>query len=111
MSGVPKFQSEYSSTYKRINVTGIFGGIIPGGLEAIVFSEERRAELALETQPISSDRMTIKRTIEAELLIDPMQMKAINRWLGEKIKEYEKIFGPIPSSEEVERRSTRDPNQ
>jgi hypothetical protein len=111
MSGIPRIQSGYSDTYKRINVAGIFGGILPGGLEAIVFSEERRAEAVLETAPISPERMTVKRTIEAELIIDPMQMKSIHSWLGDKISEYERLFGRIPSPEEVENRAKRHPQQ
>jgi hypothetical protein len=111
MSGIPEIQTEYSSTYKRINVGGIFGGITAGGVEAIVYSEERRAERVLETEPISPNRMTIKRTTELELIIDPMQMVAIHRWLGNKIEEYQRIFGHIPSPEEIESKSRRHPQQ
>ena len=108
MSGIPRIQSGYSDTYKRVNVAG---GIISGGLEAIVYSEERRTEAVLETIPISPDRATIRRTIEIELLMDPMQMRATHRWLGEKIEEYERIFGHIPSPEEVQDRARRHPQQ
>jgi hypothetical protein len=111
MSGIPRIETGYSNTYKRIHVAGIFGGILPGGLEAVVFSEERRAEAVLETVPISPERMTVKRTVEAELIIDPMQMKSIHTWLGEKIAEYERLFGQVPSPEEVEDRSRRHPHQ
>ena len=31
MSGIPIIETLYSETYKRINVAGIFGGIIAGG--------------------------------------------------------------------------------
>jgi hypothetical protein len=55
--------------------------------------------------------MTIKRTVEVELLIDPMELKSVHRWLGEKIQEYENVFGHIPTPEEVESRASRDPNQ
>jgi hypothetical protein len=110
MSGIPRIQSGYSDTYKRIYVAGMFGGVLPSGLEAIVFSEERRAEGVLETAPISPDRMTIKRTVEADLIIDPMQLRSIHTWLGEKIAEYERLFGPIPSPEEVESRARRHPH-
>jgi hypothetical protein len=105
MSDIPVIRSEYSPTYKRVNVSGIFGGIIPGGLEAIVYSEERRADQVLESPALLPNRITIKRTVEAELLIDPMQMKSIHRWLEQKIEEYERVFAHIPSPEEVESKS------
>lgn len=107
MSGIPEIESEYSPSYKRINVAGILGGIVPGGVDALLYSEERRADRALETQPPSGNRITIKRTIECGLLIDPMQMKSIHQWLGVKIQEYESVFGHIPSPEEAESRARR----
>ena len=108
MSGITRIQSGYSDTNNWVNVAG---GIISVGLEAIVYSEERRTEAVLETIPISPDRATIRRTIEIELLMDPMQMRATHRWLGEKIEEYEIIFGHIPSPEEVQDRARRHPQQ
>ncbi len=111
MSHLPDFKSEYSETYKKINVAGVFGGLLAGGLEAIIYSEERRAEKALESQPISTNKIYIKRTVEVELIIDPTEMKAIHQWLGDKIKEYEEIFGVIPSPEELESKFKRDPLQ
>lgn len=111
MSGLPEITAEYSSTYKRINVAGLFGGIVAGGVEAIVYSEERRAERVLETEPISVNRMTVKRTAEVELIIDPMQMKAIYQWLGNKITDYEQVFGRISSPEEIESRTRRNSQQ
>lgn len=111
MSGLPEFESTYSPTYKRINVAGMFGGIVAGGLESIVYSQERRAEKMLEFEPPAPNRMRIRRTVEVELVIDPMQMKAIYHWLGEKIKEYENVFGNIPSPEEIESKFKRHPQQ
>lgn len=111
MSGLPRIESKYSETYKRINVAGIFGGILPGGVEAVLYSEERRIEEVLQTEPPSGNRTSIRRTIEAELLIDPLQMKSIHKWLGDKISEYEKIFGRIPSPEELESRARRKPGE
>ena len=41
-------KTEYSPQYRRVNVAGIFGGIVAGGVEAVVYSEERRVDRALE---------------------------------------------------------------
>jgi hypothetical protein len=107
MSGIPEIYSKYSDQYRRIYVADIFGGIVPAGVEATVYSEERDIEKAIESVPINATRTRIKRTIECELLIDPMQMKSIHNWLGQKIKDYEQAFGTIPSPEEVESRRKR----
>jgi hypothetical protein len=111
MSGIPEIKSEYSQTYKRIYAAGFVGGIIPSGLEAMVYSEMRDVLKVIETQPLSGNRTTIKRTIECALMLDPMQMKSLQQWLQQKISEYEKLFGVIPSPEEVESRSKRNSGQ
>lgn len=107
MSGIPEIKSEYSPTFKRINVNGIFGGVRPSGVEATIYSEQNDIEKVLETQPLSANRTIVKRTIECELIIDPMQMKSFHKWLTAKIKDYEELIGPIPSPEEVESRQKR----
>lgn len=105
MSGVPEIKGGTSGSYRRIHVGGVVGGIVPAGLEAIFFSESKIIDKVLQTQPLAVHRMEIQRVAEIELLIDPMQMRSVHQWLGEKIKEYEKLFGTIPSPEEVESRS------
>jgi len=107
MSGIPEIKSEYSPTFKRINVNGIFGGVRPSGVEAVIYSEHNDIEKVLETQPLSANRTIVKRIIECELIIDPMQMKSFHKWLTDKIKDYEELIGPIPSPEEVQSRQKR----
>ncbi|MDF2738497.1 MAG: hypothetical protein K0S93_2358 [Nitrososphaeraceae archaeon] len=108
MSDIPvrgvKIQGERSINYRRIVVAGLFGNISPLGLEAIVYSQERLPEKVLETEPLSLDKVTLKRTAECDLIIDPLEMKSIYEWLGRKIVEYEKVFGEIPSSTDLEKR-------
>jgi len=111
VSNIPEIKTEYANTYKKINVAGIFGGIISGGIEATIYSESRMTDRVLETEPISLNRMSIKRIIEADLIIDPMQMKAIHHWLETRINEYEKIFGHIPSPEEIDNKFRKSPHQ
>lgn len=107
MNDLPEIESEYSQNYRRINVSGIFGGTRPNGVEAILYSETMDIKKVLETQPLSINRTKIKRVIECELVLDPMQMKSTYKWLGDKIKDYEILFGRIPSPEEVESRAKR----
>ena len=104
-------KTEYSSNYRRINSSGLYGSIRPFGLEAVVYSEEPIVDEVLGSNPIRPEKAFIKRTIECSLIIDPIQMKSIATWLNEKIKEYESVFGRIPSPEELESRTRRDPHQ
>lgn len=110
MAGIPEIYCEYSPNYRRIYVADVLGSIIPGGLEITIYSEYGDVKQALETQPISSTRIKIKRVVECELIINPMEMKGIHKWLEEKIKAYEEAFGPIPSPEEVQSKLKRRKN-
>lgn len=105
---LPEIKGEYSPEFRRIFAGGFFGSIQPYGLEATVYSNQRTGmDKVMSTEPISPSRSTLKRIVECELIIDPMQMKSLYNWLDKKIKEYEKIFGNIPSPEEVESRARR----
>ena len=104
MVGMPKIYSEYSDKFKRIYVADVLGMIMPGGLEVTVYSEQGDVKEALETQPVSANQIKVKRIIECDLIINPMEMKNIHKWLGGKIKAYEEAFGQIPSPEEVQSR-------
>lgn len=107
----PEISSGTSDTNKRVLVAGIFGGARPYGLEVTVYSEQGDYQHVLETQPLNPARSILRRTVETTLILDPMQMKSIHGWLGKNIAEYERIFGPIPSPEEIARRTQRDPLQ
>ena len=111
MSGIPEIVSEYSDKFRRIQVSGVFGGVVAGGLEATIYSEQRDIEKVLATAQLAANLTKIKRVIECELIIDPMQMKSIHKWLGKKIGDYEELFSKIPSPEEVQSRSKRSKGQ
>ncbi len=103
---MPVIESEESSDYKRILVAGVLGSTRSGGVNALVYSERTYAVNASNTPQPEPQRIVLKRTIECELLLDPIQLKSLHMWLDEKIKEYERLFGHIPSPEEVANRSS-----
>ena len=105
--GIPEISCKYSDTYKKIVVADVIGGIRPIGVSMTVYSEDSDFTAALETQPVSGGRVKIKRIVEAELVINPLELKSIHAWLGDKIKEYEDAFGPIRSPEEIASRQKR----
>ena len=96
----PKIEVKEHPNYRTINVNGVFGSHRPQYLEVLLYSEEIDAKdvLASENPQI---RPTVKRTLETRLVINPFTAKSILYWLNQNIAEYERVFGRIPSPEEV----------
>ena len=111
MSIQPEFECENSDTFKRIIVSGLTGHISALGLQAVVYSDLEDYSKSLSSEPHNLTKILVKRTIECNLVIDPAQMKSTHKWLGGHIEKYEKLFGPIPSPEEIQSKLKRDPNQ
>lgn len=109
MSGMPVIESIESSDYKRIFVAGVLGSARPGGVNAIVYSERTDPVDSLKAMQPQPQRIVLRRTVECELMLDPQQLKSLHIWLGSKIKEYERLFGRIPSPEEVASRANKQP--
>jgi hypothetical protein len=107
MSGVPDVNAKQAESFKSVNVSGLWGGVSERGLEAVVYSDLAKYEKVLGSAQPQNTKAYIERTIECGLIINPMQMKSIHLWLGQKIKEYESLFAPIPSPEEVQSRSNK----
>jgi|GEM_PF-2226467 len=89
MSAIPirdsKIETETSINYGRIIVSGLYDDISPIGLEAVVYSQERLPEPVLATEPLSTNKVTLRRIAECELIINPLQMKSLYMWLGKKL--------------------------
>jgi len=107
MSVIPDIESKRSESYRIINVAGIFGGIRPSGVEAVIYSETQDITKVLRTQPLDPTKIIVSRIAECELVIDPVQLKSIQLWINQKVADYEKVFGKIPSPEEIESRRGR----
>lgn len=97
-------ESEYSPQFRRILLSGIWGIITQVGLEATIFSEQVIVDDVAKSPKLDKGTLRMKRTVEAGIIINPLQMKAIYTWLESKIKEYEHIFGKIPSDEDIKKR-------
>jgi hypothetical protein len=104
MSNLPEFEGETSPNFKKIIVEGIIGSIDSIGLNVIIYSDQRIVDKSLQSEPIAFHRIKHKRIAECELVMSPAQLKSIYMWLGEKLEEYEAIFGKVPSPEELQSR-------
>ena len=107
----PEFKSRRHENYRTINVNGMFGGIRMGYLEAIVYSEQSEFTKAMAFPQISPNKMEVERVLECRLVFDPIQLKSTAIWFNKQIENYEKLFGHIPSPEEVAEKQNRDKGQ
>jgi len=96
--------TEYSPSFRRIFLTGIYGYITPSGVEFVAYSEQTLIDEIIKSPNLNEGKKKIKRVVECDLIIDPMQMVAFHRWLGLKIKEYEHVFGTIPTPNQMNER-------
>lgn len=101
--GHPKVEVAKHENYRTIIVNGVLGGLRPGFFEAIVYTDEVVGDEALSTALSSPEKAYIKRTIQCRLVFDPFQAKSLAQWLTNNVKEYEKLFGKIPTSNELEK--------
>lgn len=97
----PEIEMVEHPNYRTINVSGILGSYRAMFFEVVLHSDELKATKALAAAQIAPERSVVKRTLECRLLIDPFQAKLISQWLIQQVNEYERIFGRIPSPEEV----------
>ena len=104
---IPEFKSKKHESYRTINVNGMFGGVRMGYIESIIYSEQSELTEALSSPQINPNKMEVERILECRLLWDPIQLKASALWLNQKVEEYEKLFGTIPSPEEVANKQKR----
>ena len=104
MSNLPEFEGETSPNFKKIIVEGVIGSVDSIGLNILIYSDQRIVEESLESEPIAFHKIKHKRVAECELIMSPIQLKSIYTWMGEKLEEYEAIFGKVPTPEELQSR-------
>ena len=108
---VPEFRSKKHENFRTINVNGMFGGVRLGYIEATIYSELTDFEKAMAQPNIDKNKMEIHRIQECRLIFDPLQLKSTAIWFNQQVKQYEKLFGTIPSPEEVAEKQKRSKDQ
>jgi hypothetical protein len=110
-SKVPKeieFDFIKSNFFRVIRSDGAFGGLAPNGSVHMGIYSERQpiptkmvhkveaGKLGAEMRERRQGRKAIVREVEADIVMDIQQAIILRDWLGEKIKQYEELIGPIP---------------
>lgn len=101
MMNQPKviIRTQYSDTYKNIAVSAFFAHVSDKGFEITAYVDEDDFTPGEVPQ---ANTVYIRRTLETRLTIPPMQMKALHDLIGKQLKDYEDIFGKIPTPEELQ---------
>lgn len=96
----PQVKVQEHPNFRTIIVGGLYGLLNGAHYEIYLYSQYFDPAKPLETFDSSSAYPTkYSRILECRLLIDPINVKSIARWLTEKVNEYEEQFGNIPSAE------------
>jgi hypothetical protein len=80
----------------RIYANGAFGGYTPQDFRLMFFSEEPLQQDAILTE----ENISLKREVQAEIILAPLAAKQLLKWLSQKVEGFEKQFGKIPSPPE-----------
>jgi len=94
-------RTQYSDTYKNIPASAFFAHVSEKGFEITAYVDEDDFTPGEVPQP---NTVYIRRTLETRLTIAPMQTKALRDLIGKQLKDYEEIFGKIPTPEELQER-------
>jgi hypothetical protein len=79
-----------SSDFKQVYAIGAIGGHSPYDFRIAFYNDSPKAIVE------GGKSMTVmERKIETEMILSPLAAKELASWLGEHIKDYEKLFGEI----------------
>ena len=99
-TGAPEVMVQEHPNFRTITVGGLYGLLNGAYYEIYLYSQYFDPAKPLEAFDSSfTFPMRYSRILECRLLIDPINLKSIARWLTEKVNEYEEQFGNIPPVE------------
>ena len=102
---LPDIEVECHKDYRIIFVNQIHGGLRNQYFEFDVVSQVSNLEEPLKTPQPNYNKQVLKRILQAKLIIPPMDLKSFIIFLQKSLIEYEKIYGTIPSPEEIARKT------
>lgn len=88
-----------NSNIKQIYATGAFGGFTPYDCRIVLFNDS-----TIPTTE-SDESFQVARIADYEIIMSHVSIKELYMWLGERLKEFEDLTGPI------ERLKVKDPEK
>ena len=95
---VTTINTDYAESYEIIRPDGNMSAFSPIGFAIIFYTDELRPDKVLSTIPPDPSKMTVKRTIQCQLVFTPQKVKTLAITLSQQIKDYEKQFGEIAAA-------------
>lgn len=99
-----------SNFFRVVRADGAFGGLAPNGAIHMGIYSERSpipkrifhdvgpgGELGPELTEKREGRGAVVREMEVDVVLEIAQAMALRQWLDERIHQYEKIVGPLPT--------------
>jgi len=105
----PKIVVERHEKYRGIVQSGVIGGVRPGFLEWVVYTDETIMDDSLTTVPPDPAKSYVKRTLQCRLVLTAIGAKIFSQWLADNINKYEKTFGKIAMPKEMMKKAKKPP--
>ncbi len=102
---IPDIEVQKHPDYRTINVNGIGGNMNNMYLEMVVFTDEQDLEKSLGQHDFAIEKSVTRRTIQIRMIMDPYQAQSTLIWLQRHLENYKKLYGSIPSPEELQNRA------
>ena len=94
--------TKHDEKYKESFITTVVGGLRNGYFEYDLITETTDFENAMKGETYNFTKMVAKRTIQMKVLIPPIAFKDVVNLFMSQITDYEKVFGRIPTQQEIE---------
>jgi len=85
-----KVESIKSPDFKQVYAIGAIGGHSPYDFRIAFYNDSPKS-----VQDGGKSVTIMERKIDTEIILSPMAAKELLNWLGEHIKDYEKVFGEV----------------
>jgi hypothetical protein len=109
MPGEPPVHVSKSGTFKEINITGQVANLSYNGMILTVFHDILDFSKSADGEDVDVSKIEIDRQIECTLYLRPAYLRAWAVLLHRELERYERLYGKIPSSEELDEEQCTDP--
>lgn len=93
-------RQEYSKEYRAIPTSAFFSTVTDNGIELTTYTEEQDFT---PNEPAQPGALYVLRTIQARIIINPVQAKMLLSLLKNQLDVYEKTHGKILTPQEIEK--------
>jgi uncharacterized protein DUF3467 len=93
-------RQEYSKEYRAIPTSAFFSTVTDNGIELTTYTEEQDFT---PNEPAQPGAVYVLRTIQARIIINPVQAKMLSSLLKSQLDVYEKTHGKILTPQEIEK--------